>query len=271
MASSQRLTHADLRAAFHLVSDLRESRHDPAVMQRLLIDGLAHLLGSTCGFACEVSNWRPAGDLRITSMTPDSASNGAVAELVRGMEVTNSLWEDPSFAEGVQRTAPVESVPFYQLATYEELRDRYPWVLELKGNIAHVDHLLAWHRTGDDLRDIRGVSIHRWGKRERRFGQRETALAHVVFAELNWLYTSGRLDPPVAGLTDLPPRLADVLGLIRTGLAPKQIAAQLGLSIHTVRDHIKRLYARAGVGDRGAFMALLSGGPAQAKATNAAP
>jgi DNA-binding NarL/FixJ family response regulator len=106
---------------------------------------------------------------------------------------------------------------------------------------------------------VRGLAVHRWGKGQRRFGKRETEVARVLFEELNWLYSTGRFDPPVPGLAGLPPRLAEVLDLLRAGQAPKQIAYRLGLSVHTVRDHVKRLYARAGVGDRGAFMAVLNG------------
>jgi DNA-binding CsgD family transcriptional regulator len=49
-----------------------------------------------------------------------------------------------------------------------------------------------------------------------------------------------------------------VLSLLRAGRSPKQIAGEIGLSVHTVRDHVKRLYARAEVGDRASLMALLN-------------
>lgn len=38
------------------------------------------------------------------------------------------------------------------------------------------------------------------------------------------------------------PRQQDILGLASRGLTDKEIAAQLGLSVHTVRTHLRRLY-----------------------------
>ena len=256
MGKSVRLTNAELCGATRLASDVRDLRHDRPAMYGRLIDGLMALVGGTCGFACDVADWRPAGNLRITCMIPDSRSDGAVAELVRGLAASNSLWDDPSFAEGVRRTATVESVPFHQLLPSDEHR-RYPLINDVKRSVRHVDHLLAWHRTGRDRGDVRGISIHRWGAGHRRFGRRETELTRIVFEELNWLDTTGRLDPPVPGLSGLPPRLVEVLSHLRAGRAPKQIAVTLGLSVHTVRDHIKRIYARAEVRDRSELMALL--------------
>jgi DNA-binding CsgD family transcriptional regulator len=256
MGKSVRLTNADLLHATRLASDVRDLRHDRPAMYGRLIDGLMSLVGGTCGFACDVADWRPAGDLRITCMIPDSRSDGAVAELVRGLAASNSLWEDPSFAEGVRRTAPVEAVPFHELLPDDGHR-RYPLITEVKRSVRHVDHLLAWHRTGPARGNIRGISIHRWGGGQRHFGRREADLSRVVFEELHWLDLTGRLDPPVPRLAGLPPRLEEVLTHLRAGHAPKQIAVTLGLSVHTVRDHIKRIYARAEVRDRSELMALL--------------
>jgi DNA-binding CsgD family transcriptional regulator len=260
MGKSQRIRHEDVREVYRIASDVREVRYDPAAMHARLIDGLLGLVGGTCGFACEVADWRPGGDLRIAGLTSDSTSDGAVAELIRGLAEANSLWDDPSFVEGVRQAGLVESVPFHRLVPDQQFRRCYPLFYDIKRDVRHADHLIAWHRIGPQRRDIRAVSIHRWGKGQRRFGRRETEVARALFEELNWLYTTGRFDPPVPGLAGLPPRLAEVLDLLRAGQAPKQIAQRLGLSVHTVRDHVKRLYARAGVGDRGALMALLSGG-----------
>jgi DNA-binding CsgD family transcriptional regulator len=256
MGKSVRLTNGELLEATRLTSDLRELRHDRPAMYARLIDGLTALVGGTCGFACDVADWRPAGNLRVNTMVPDSTSGGAVAEFVRGLAASGSLWEDPSFAEGVRRTGDVEVIPFHQLMPSDG-HHRYPLITDVKRSLRHVDHLLAWHRIGRDRRDVRGISIHRWGAGHRRFGGRETELARIVFDELNWLDATGRLDPPVPGLGGLPPRLEEVLNHLRAGHAPKQIAVTLGLSVHTVRDHIKRIYARAEVRDRSELMALL--------------
>ncbi len=52
--------------------------------------------------------------------------------------------------------------------------------------------------------------------------------------------------PPV----ELTPREAEVLGLVRQGLANKQIARRLGISERTVKAHLTSTFQRIGVVDR---------------------
>lgn len=48
----------------------------------------------------------------------------------------------------------------------------------------------------------------------------------------------------------LSPRHASIICLILHGKRDKQIAAELGMSIWTVRTHLSRLFQRLGVADR---------------------
>jgi DNA-binding NarL/FixJ family response regulator len=54
----------------------------------------------------------------------------------------------------------------------------------------------------------------------------------------------------------LPPRLREVLAGLARGLSEKQVAAELGLSPHTVHDHVKALHRRLRVQSRGELLAL---------------
>lgn len=56
------------------------------------------------------------------------------------------------------------------------------------------------------------------------------------------------------GLTQ---REAEIVMLIARGLATKDIAAELSLSAHTIRDHIKTIFCKAGVSTRGELVARL--------------
>jgi DNA-binding NarL/FixJ family response regulator len=49
---------------------------------------------------------------------------------------------------------------------------------------------------------------------------------------------------------DLTPREAEVLGLVRSGLANKQIARRLGISERTVKAHLTSVFQQIGVVDR---------------------
>ena len=84
---------------------------------------------------------------------------------------------------------------------------------------------------------------------------RDHALHRLAGGEVRRLVARGHLSlgpPPSPGL---PPRLRQVLDGMKEGHAPKAIARKLGLSVWTVREHIKRLYAVHGVSGRDELMA----------------
>jgi DNA-binding NarL/FixJ family response regulator len=61
---------------------------------------------------------------------------------------------------------------------------------------------------------------------------------------------SARTAPPGPAAGDLSPREHEVLDLVRSGLANKQIARQLGISEKTVKAHLTRIFQELGVNDR---------------------
>ncbi len=56
------------------------------------------------------------------------------------------------------------------------------------------------------------------------------------------------------GLTE---RETDVVLLLARGLSLKEIAHEVSLSVHTIRDHVKSIYDKAGVNSRGELVAAL--------------
>lgn len=65
------------------------------------------------------------------------------------------------------------------------------------------------------------------------------------------------LNDLVAEAYGLTPREREVTTLITSGLANKQIAQRLGLSHYTVEDHVKSVFAKTAVANRGSLVALL--------------
>lgn len=57
-------------------------------------------------------------------------------------------------------------------------------------------------------------------------------------------------DSPISPLPHLTPRQAEVLRLLEQGRSTKQIAAELHLSMETVRNHIRHLFRALGVNSR---------------------
>lgn len=62
-------------------------------------------------------------------------------------------------------------------------------------------------------------------------------IAHIVLTEVSWLYEAGLLHAAAREIPVLPPRTRYVLFELVAGRPRKQIAADLGLSSHTVNDH----------------------------------
>jgi DNA-binding CsgD family transcriptional regulator len=68
-------------------------------------------------------------------------------------------------------------------------------------------------------------------------------------------------DPAAALAARLPPRLRRLLSLMLSGSSDKELAAELGLSWHTVRTYTRQLYRIADVASRPELMARALGEP----------
>lgn len=65
------------------------------------------------------------------------------------------------------------------------------------------------------------------------------------------------LVPVLLGSYGLTDRETEIVLLLASGLSPKEIAADLVLSVHTARDHVKMIYDKAGVTSRGELVAAV--------------
>ena len=70
----------------------------------------------------------------------------------------------------------------------------------------------------------------------------------------------GSLFLAVHGLT---PREREITELLVAGADPGEVATCLHLSIHTVRSHVKTIFAKVGVGSRAELTATLNAATAQ--------
>ena len=59
-------------------------------------------------------------------------------------------------------------------------------------------------------------------------------------------------EPPADPLSILSERQLQVLRLVARGLTNKQVASELGLSVYTVETHMKNIFAKLKVPNRGA-------------------
>lgn len=185
---------------------------DHAVVRR----GLAQLLGG-------------AGDIEVVGHAGDGAEAIEVVRDVRPHVVLMDL-QMPG-VDGVEATRRVlEEQPEVQVVVLTSYSDGARIVAALDAGA--VGYLLKDADPEDVLDGVRAVS-------------RGESPIHPRAARQ--LLTARAGSPSRVELT---PREAEVLGLVRSGLANKQIARRLGISERTVKAHLTSVFQRIGVADR---------------------
>lgn len=79
------------------------------------------------------------------------------------------------------------------------------------------------------------------------FEARHAALLHAALASIAWLSSTAGEVVPTDNFKPLTPRQRTVMLLVLDGRSRKDIASQLGLSEHTIDDHLKAIYSHLGV------------------------
>jgi DNA-binding NarL/FixJ family response regulator len=180
-------------------------------------NGLAQLLGATddidvVGMAADGSEALEV----VTATAPDVVLMDLQMPVVDGVAATRSILATPSPAQVVV------------LTSYSD-RERIVAALDAGA----VGYLLKDAEPADLLEGVRAVArgespIHPRAARQLLTARSQTARDTV----------------------ELTPRETEVLRLVRTGLANKQIGRRLGISERTVKAHLTSAFQRIGVSDR---------------------
>lgn len=254
MSKSQRLTQQQMRQINELLFQLHELRHNPAQLFGHLAAGAATVADCTSGIAGEIADWGPDLKYFVRNI------NVGGPEVDRLSQSVALLWSqvghagDPSFTEGIKIPGDLIVTVRRRFADEQKIRKHYPTFRQVCHELGYRDHALSWFRLRH-RRDVIALAVHRWDRQRASVTERQLRSLHFLMHELRWLHHSGRLDPVHPELTHLTPRLRQMLRAVLAGHTPKQIASHFGISVHTVRDHIKRLYAELGVRGREALAA----------------
>ena len=112
---------------------------------------------------------------------------------------------------------------------------------------AHVDHFLCTMRVIDRTTGA-GCGFMR-AARDRPFSDEDREVLHLIHLGVGPVYDA------FSPRRRLSPRLRDTLDALLTGATDKEIAAQLRLSPHTVRQYVKALFKAYRVTGRGQLIA----------------
>lgn len=249
MSKSARLRLTDLRAVYQLAGECRDLGDDVAAWQTHAFRRLAQLVDADLVIGGEQADLS-SGRTRILGTTDVGWENGFDRRaLTRAFELHAA---DPTFIQ-LQR-AYLERRDWGRALRRAELRDDRAWRRSLEYNVlyrpAGVDHPLVCFRLVPAAgEEVIGAIVHRAATRP-DFTPREAGVVTEAFAVLGPL-VGGPLarfaDPSPA---DLPPRVRQVLRCLLEGDAAKQIAARLGISLHTVNQYVKVIFKHFGVQGR---------------------
>jgi DNA-binding CsgD family transcriptional regulator len=248
MGPYDRLSLADVRDVFRLLADLREIGQGPEAWAPHLFREVDRRVGAP------VAN-------RMESAPPFAPAPAFVGLIPwgyddRGRHVWDHYWatdgvrRDPSWLPGVARSRRTFTCP------RAELVDDRAWYgsahVQDERRAASIDHFVLTHQVLDRGDWSHTMLFYRaWG--DRPFAPRDVqwiALLHDELARL-WRPESRASDPSLA----LSPRLRQTLDGLIAGEAEKTLADRLGISLHTVHEHVKALHRRLNVRSRGELLA----------------
>lgn len=242
MAKSATLRVEDARAIHRLIGECRDLGTDPQAWRRHWVDGLGALVDAVGGISGEMAGCR---SLALVDLGAIVRWQPGVPEPRLDAE-TGAFLLDPanwpsqlayhrrSRAQGSCLTRP----DFIEDRDWWSMRD-YRWIRDLLG----ADHRLfcfrALPRGGPD--DHVGTILAR-PDGCRNFGARDQALV-----ELATEFLAPLLGGPLARFAEpspvgLAPQVRRVLRCLLEGDGDKQVAARLGLSVHTVNQYTKVIY-----------------------------
>jgi DNA-binding CsgD family transcriptional regulator len=231
-----------VRRLVQLIGEAGELARTAVDPQLHLIEGLLELVGGDLGVFCPMPRHMVPG----TNTLPLAFTRGWTEEMRR---VTSRLYEqnngsgkDPFATVVIPRTRPGTATvgPRQEFVPDGEWY-RSPFVNEFRRPQRHDHSIYAILKSADDR--VTGFALCRtWGEKAHSDVDR-TLVELFVEACAGHLFLPGSARP-------LSPREREVRRRLLDGAAPKQIAADLGLSIHTVNDYVHAIYRAEGVTTR---------------------
>ena len=255
-ASSERMRSSDtpsfdeLRELLRLNGELRELPHGSEAQRKHLLERLVALVGAQVGIWVSISGFDSG---RVTFLDAlDTGWEGSREREIfwRFCRAKSDLNDDPSMRPMAERMRGFATV------TREQLVSARVWYasshVQEERRAARVDSFIyATVRLSPN--EARCISLHRpWGARP--FTEHERRLIDVFHREASFLHAPHSVIAE-AVLRELAPRLRDTLRALARGASEKQVAAELGLSPHTVHEYVKALHRHFGVSSRSELLA----------------
>ncbi len=201
----------------------------------------------------ELDGWRRRYDYRDTTLA--QLSDLEIASRLHEVEHLLAMLEASSQWEALAAVAAVLARGSAPLRGWYRVRAASTHAVALEARGRHGEALASWRdalamgeeggfvRVYLDGSPIRVRLLHRALKDRGGRAHAERVLS------------AARVDHDVAGLAALTPRQFEILQLVAAGHADRELAEATGLSVATVKTHLRAIYGRLGVRSRTAAVA----------------
>jgi DNA-binding CsgD family transcriptional regulator len=241
----------ELQGALRLALELRELPRGSELQRRHALEGMARLVGAQVGMWIDVDGMTSGRVILRSAIDLGWSGDTERRSFLTYVDSAQWISLDPSMP-ALARATRSPMCTF----TREQLLDDRSWYgsdhVQHFRREARVDSFIyATYAPGGD--QAVSFSLHRpWG--ERPFCERERRLIDLFHHECAFLHEPpSDVDPAL--LRGLAPRLCDTLRGLARGRSEKQLAADLGLSPHTVHEYVKALHRHFGVQSRSELLA----------------
>jgi DNA-binding CsgD family transcriptional regulator len=240
-----------LRGLFRLLGEAREV--SAAERRRHVLEGLLRLVGGDIGAMVQVVDFEPGGAGRIV----DAIDHGWASESDRAVAfaplVTLGSVSDPALERLMHERRPGATRRRAELVADRDWY-RSPTVMDHRRPARIDDAIYSFQRprAGPTF----GLCVNRaWGGRP--FTEEDRNLVDLFQSECDWILASS--SPASVAGPALSPRQRATLDRLLAGDSEKEAANALGLSVHTVHQHVKALYRAHRVRSRPELLARILG------------
>jgi len=236
------LNDRDIRAMVRLLGEVAAVDGNHNEKKRELMDGLCSLLNADFWVWALAAEFEPGEQPIYTAL----ATGGFAADQFPKLLVA---YEHPDLAEMTEPLAREVKEFGRQVTRVRPDYDPNDFFSSSDANPLwrHADvgpPLVCYRPVANDC--VSGIALYRSYERP-LFDRREAKIAHIILGEVPWLHEQGWPWSSARKVPSLPHRCRLVLNLMLEGLPRKLIADQMNLSIHTVNDYAKKIYAYFGV------------------------
>ena len=257
MSKSMMLRSSDVRALFELVGESCDLGDDGSAWRLHFLDRLGAIVGADVAIKGEMAGCLAGKnvDLGVVFWSP-----GGFSPPASWHEHLASFRDDPDYSSAICEYHRLTRRDRGRALTREEFIEDGDWYGSREFLTLHeplgLDASLCCFRpiVGVEADESTGFNLFR-DRGRRDFSPRERAIAQEAHAAIS--PHVGRAlarfaDPSPMGL---PPRARQVLACLLEGDGDKQVAARLGIGVHTVNQYTKAIFRHFGARSRAELLA----------------